>query len=498
MGYLEFGLKIRPKDDGYVAELTDEERGDASEEFALATDSLRIQNLLLRMGRTRVGTRTSPDSDQFRAATDMGRLLFDTVFVGSIREKLTLARDDAKELRTGVRVRLHLDEEDATLLDLPWEYLYDSESGQFLSLSQWTPVVRYIRSKEYRSTLTFKPPLRILAAISGAVPKGSSELDVEHEWHLLESQALVEGIRKGLISLDRVPATMPTIDAALRSADYHVFHYIGHSGFANGASSLWLEDHDGDPVAWSGNKLGQRLGPHRTLQLAVFNSCEGARQSATDHFAGIAPSLIKKGIPAVVAMQFEITDAAAILFARSFYEVLADGEPVDRAVWVARNAIFGSNNDVEWGTPVLFLRSRDGTIFDRKELTAAETAALARHARWYREAKDHIADRRWAEAAAVLDRIHGERPDYLDTEAMLDHVRERLDEGVSGGEPATDVTAEVASPDAPRGAGEPGDAANVQEQAEPAPGPPWAGWLLAAVITVVIVIVLISLFSGGS
>ena len=63
-------------------------------------------------------------------------------------------------------------------------------------------------------------------------------------------------------------------------------------------------------------------------------------------------------------MQFEITDRAAIVFASEFYAALADGYPADSAVAEARKAIFADANDIEWGTPVLFMRVPDGRIFD--------------------------------------------------------------------------------------------------------------------------------------
>ena len=492
--YLEFGLEIRPEGDGYAAELLDRERGDALETFQLP-DPRDLKVLLLEMGQTYRGTRNTANSEQLQAAQNMGRLLFDTVITGAVKEKLNQARTDARGQETGVRVRLHLADDDQRLLNLPWEFLCDPR-GQFLSLSEWTPIVRYIRSEEPPSALTFLPPLRVLVAISGAVPDGASQLDVDREWRLLGEEALAESIRRGLVAVDRVPASMPAIGRALRSSEYHVFHYIGHSGFSQGASALWLEDAEGGEQAWPGNALGQKLGPHRTLRLAVFNSCEGARQSATDHFAGIAPSLIRKGIPAVIGMQFAITDAAAILFSKSFYEALADGEPVDRAVWVARNEIHESHNDVEWGTPVLFLRSRDGMIFDRRSLSDDDEEALARHARWYREARDHLADQRWAEATTVLERLQAERADYLDTARLLEEARERIEEGSPGqgaaGLPTTMTETGEPSLDAPS------DAETEQpDQDEPSP-PPWAGVVLAVIITVVIVIVLISAFAGSS
>ncbi len=96
----------------------------------------------------------------------------------------------------------------------------------------------------------------------------------------------------------------------------------------------------------------------------MLNSCEGARASINDPFSSVATSLIEHEIPAVIGMQFEITDRAAILFSGEFYAALADGRAVDEALSQARMAIFADNNDIEWGTPVLFMRVNDGRLFD--------------------------------------------------------------------------------------------------------------------------------------
>jgi hypothetical protein len=63
-------------------------------------------------------------------------------------------------------------------------------------------------------------------------------------------------------------------------------------------------------------------------------------------------------------MQYPITDRAAIEFSRSFYEAIADGLPVDIALAEARKSVsVAINNTLEWGTPVLFMRSEDGVLF---------------------------------------------------------------------------------------------------------------------------------------
>ena len=140
----------------------------------------------------------------------------------------------------------------------------------------------------------------------------------------------------------------------LQRGEYHIFHFIGHGGFDQQAQDgvLILEGSKrrGRPV--SGQDLGTLLRDHRPMRLAVLNACEGARTSSTDPFAGTAQSLIQQGVPAVIAMQFEITDEAAITFANAFYGAVAGGYPVDAGLAEARKAIFAQGNSLEWGTPV--------------------------------------------------------------------------------------------------------------------------------------------------
>ena len=100
----------------------------------------------------------------------------------------------------------------------------------------------------------------------------------------------------------------------------------------------------------------------------MLNSCEGARTSHVDPFSGVASSLVHYGVPAVIGMQFEITDDAAITFADRLYTAVAQGFPVDAALAQARKAIFAAGNDVEFGTPVLFLRAAEARLFDVDEV----------------------------------------------------------------------------------------------------------------------------------
>jgi len=297
------------------------------------------------------------------AAKSFGGRLFQAVFGGEVRGCLRSSMDEADRQGAGLRIRLRLAEV-PELADLPWEYLYNPALNRFLVLSIETPIVRYLDLPERIQPLAVKPPLKVLVMISS--PRDYPPLDVEGEWEKL-SEALDDLEQRRLVTLERLEeATLTALQRRFRRGGYHIFHFIGHGSFDEQAQDgvLLLEDERGRGRSVSGQYLGTLMHDERTLRLAILNACEGARTSRSDPFSGTAQSLVQQGIPAVIAMQFEITDEAAITLAHEFYAALADGYPVDAALAEARKAIFARENDVEWGTPVLYMRSPDGRIFD--------------------------------------------------------------------------------------------------------------------------------------
>jgi hypothetical protein len=101
----------------------------------------------------------------------------------------------------------------------------------------------------------------------------------------------------------------------------------------------------------TGRDLGLMIRGRRSLRLVVLNACEGARSARDDPFGGMAQALVRRGIPAVVTMQFEISDAAALVFSQPFYQAIADGLQVDVATLEVRDAMFAEGNEVKRTTP---------------------------------------------------------------------------------------------------------------------------------------------------
>jgi hypothetical protein len=100
------------------------------------------------------------------------------------------------------------------------------------------------------------------------------------------------------------------------------------------------------------------------VRLAVLSGCNTGRREGVSVWSGIAPALVKMGIPAVVANQYRIQDRCAIAFGRQFYQALAGGLPIERAVAAGRVGAYNADKSGrDWGVPVLYLRAGDGTIF---------------------------------------------------------------------------------------------------------------------------------------
>jgi CHAT domain len=334
--------------------------GEASGGFELPFSELELENFVLRLSSSQRGRRRM-ESSQMHEAKHFGSQLFDAVFQQRVRDLYHVALSEADHEGRGLRITLYLTDV-PELMHIPWEYLYDDPS--FLAISAWTPVVRYLDLPRPRRPLEVEAPLRVLGMVSS--PNDAATLDVEAEKQKLEG-ALSKLTDAGAIELQWLEdASLRSLLRALRAETFHIFHYIGHGIYDAQAEDgvLLLEDEGGRGRPVSGSELGTILHDCTSLRLAVLNACEGARTARDDPFAGVAASLVQREIPAVIAMQFEITDEAAVVFAEGFYEAMAAGFPVDAALAEARKAIFADHNDTEWGTPVLFMRVSDGRIFD--------------------------------------------------------------------------------------------------------------------------------------
>lgn len=361
--YEKFDLMIQPEQDGYKAFVINSPAGEDNERFEMPFSKKELEDFLNYLEEPSQSERSFED-----VAKEFGGRLFDALFKDKIYARLCVSLERTRKQGQKLRIVLRLGQV-PDLAALPWEYLYNPEL-RFLSRSPETPVVRYLELPEPRPPLAIEPPLRVLVMTSS--PRQYPLLNAKKEWDKL-NESFADLRHQGLVELELLEEASASAlqhklwqSTELRQSKYHVFHFIGHGGYdtENQRGYLLMEDEQkgADPVG--GERLADLLCGDSSLRLVLLNVCEGARASFTDPFGGIAQSLGRARIPAVIAMQFKIVDEAAIAFATGFYSAVADYWPLDAAVARARNAM----GTAEWGTPALYMRSQDGHIFTKKSL----------------------------------------------------------------------------------------------------------------------------------
>ena len=376
--------------------------GEVEGPFRMPFSDLELENFVLKVGGTRQGVR-GLDSPEMDLAKRFGTKLFDALFETDVRGLYRASRVEAANAGQGLRITLALSSV-PELLRVPWEYLYDKPL--FPSTDTRTPIVRYLDLPKPIRPLHVKLPLRILAIVSA--PTDAQPIDGAQERAKLE-EALGPLLTSGSVEIEWLEdanlAALHKLITRKDRSEFHILHFIGHGGYVSEAKQgvLLFEGKDGKRQNETGDKLGTILHGEESLRLAVLNSCEGARASINDPFSSVATSLIEHEIPAVIGMQFEITDRAAILFSGEFYAALADGRAVDEALSQARMAIFADNNDIEWGTPVLFMRVNDGRLFDVAIADDPARAAEAERRRLELEAAAEAERERLAQIAAAAE-----------------------------------------------------------------------------------------------
>jgi tetratricopeptide (TPR) repeat protein len=441
--YEDFSLKIEPKrGDHYPVIVLRSPAGEGRSSFHLPFDPYEIGDILFDLGQTVRGTGPAPLRDVSPGATrtrpqQIGDQLFNALFSGPIRSLLDRSLGMIHGHQRGLRIKLHIDPEDpdlAQLASLPWEFMYRKETRDFLNLSRFTPILRYLDVQRPYTPLPLELPLRILVVISD--PFEYAKLDLDRERALIEaSWARQEGVQVEFMER----ATILALQDRLADQAYHVLHYMGHGDFDEraGRGVLVMEDEVGQGAMVDGSTLGVLLRDLPTMRLVFLNACETARvtkETGLDPFAGVAAAMVMAGIPAVVAMQFPISDRAAITFSQRFYPLLARGDPVDAAVAEGRRAIrLAEARTMEWGTPVLFMRAPQGVIFRVSE-AQREKVPLSQIPELPEEVDEALEQRlealytrglsafwleEWEKAAQSFQAIVQVRPDYEDAADKL-------------------------------------------------------------------------------
>jgi CHAT domain-containing protein len=151
-------------------------------------------------------------------------------------------------------------------------------------------------------------------------------------------------------------ATWTALRAEMRSGRYDVMHYAGHAYFNK------VHPSDSGILCHGGKVLsGADLAGLGSLPaLVFFNACETARvrspnlrqkgQSTRERIernAGLAEAFLRGGVANYVGTYWPVGDAAAKLFAGSFYEELINGATLGHALATGRQEVQNIQS-VDW------------------------------------------------------------------------------------------------------------------------------------------------------
>ena len=195
------------------------------------------------------------------------------------------------------------------LLVLPWELLFDPSNHRFIARSPHTPISHYLELGSPPSTISVKPPLRLMVIVSSPVnlqELGLEELDVEKEKDQI-AQALHDWIEANLVTVEMMDnAIVHQVHDRMRHFQPHVVHFIGHGGListnGNDQGCLVLEDAQRRSKLVDEDRFRELVDGENT-RLVVLNACKTAASSKVRGLVGMAPRLVRAGIPAVVAMR---------------------------------------------------------------------------------------------------------------------------------------------------------------------------------------------------
>lgn len=326
-----------------------------------------VRSLLRAVGMGRHlkmdGTSPGAGSDPLR----LGEELFEALFTGAVRDLYQQSVGLVRAQGKGLRIRLHLDpasREVAWLSRLPWELMRPAGQGEAPGPDRMSPIVRYLHVDRPDQPVPLEGVLRLL--VVAACPGDLVPLDVEREIQGLKANLdPIEGVEVRVLE----DATPQALRDALLDGRPHVVHFMGHGTLSEtGEGALLLQGADGFSEALSGSVLARLLQVPQPPALIVLNACESARSGTAPElqpFGSVAEALVREGLLAVVAMQFPISDGAALAFSETLFRRLAKGDPVDAAVAEGRLAIhLRAPGSLEWATPALFLRTPEGRIVD--------------------------------------------------------------------------------------------------------------------------------------
>lgn len=352
MSYADFELGLhRREENTYSMEIRYSEPGSD-------TDIRTAPTVVLDVVRLR------SDTNNPAFGINLAKCLFSDT---TVKEIFAQARAKASSQNMPLRLRLYIGPTAAELHSIRWETLQDPDNGSSLVMSEQILFSRYLCSFDWRPIRRCpKSDLRALIVVASPTDIESYKLprlDVEEEISRAKS-ALGPIHSKELASGGS--ATVDNLFSNLRDG-FDIVYLVCHGRLLANDPLIYLEKEDGSTGVVKGSDVIGRLKELFVMpRLFVLASCQsaGSGESASTGdegvLAALGPRLAEAGIPAVLAMQGNITIITLTKFMPVFFmELNRDGQ-IDRAMAVARGAVRERHDAT---IPVLFMRLKSGLIW---------------------------------------------------------------------------------------------------------------------------------------
>jgi hypothetical protein len=337
----------------------------------LATHRDQLNNLIqIELGHEPMGAEHVTTS-----LRDLGRQVYDLLLSGPIADCVeeSQRRVRRQDQERGLRLRFDLPPE---LRDLPVEALIAPSANptQSLALNHTMSLVRSLPGDPPGSrlpdALAKSERIHLLVAVASPTDDQLSTLDTQAELAALRELSELTVQQTVLLGATRTGIGNWLTDNARKPAAVLL---VAHGAYdeARGEGVVYLQTEDGHADEVPAHLLSGMLVEAQQLRLVVLNLCAGGRNNRLEPFSGLAQALIGRGVPAVVAMQDQITDRAASTFGPMLLRRVSENQTIDQAVTAARQhvASLPGHTAIEWTTPVLFMHeaSRHGWLFKARE-----------------------------------------------------------------------------------------------------------------------------------
>jgi hypothetical protein len=277
----------------------------------------------------------------------------------------TQALTSTQSLDYPLRLRVSIGTSASELHSVRWETMRNPLDNTPLCTNENIIFSRYLSSLDWRPVrLRSKGDLSALVFVAN--PSNLTEYDLA----VVDVSGEIERARAGLgsIKMQAIPdlskdehATIDHLINQLRDNEFDILYLVGHGAIVKNEPWLWLEDQEGKVSRIPGVQLVTRLKElQKRPRLIVLASCQSAGNNAGDALRALAPRLAEAGIPAVIAMQGNISMQTITDFMPVFFEELRRDGQIDRAIAVARGVV---RDRPDYWMPALFTRLKSGRIW---------------------------------------------------------------------------------------------------------------------------------------